>query len=153
MNLEELKEKFIVDDELQNERLARLAEKALGHCVVHKNGSVELSDSRLSGKDQVRLVLSARLIASKLDTSLSDEVTVEQIAEYTGLPKNQAAARAKECLDGRIARKEPPEVVIRPGLLRSRNFSMAFRGQKPRRANYERSRDHFRPKAGRRSGC
>ncbi len=105
MNLEELKEKFIVDDELPNERLARLAEKALGHCVVHKNGSVELSDSRLSGKDQVRLVLSARLIASKLDTSLSDEVTVEQIAEYTGLPKNQAAARAKECLDERFAER------------------------------------------------
>jgi hypothetical protein len=104
MDLRELKERFIVDDDVQGERLAHLAEKALNHCVVRKNGSVEIS-SRLAGKDQVKLVLSARLIASKLEESLSSEVTIDQISEYTGLPKNQAAARAKECLDERFAER------------------------------------------------
>ena len=105
MNFEELKEQFLVDDQIVRDRLERLMEKALPHCAVHKNGTVEVRRSDLSGKDQVKVVLSARLIASKLDESLSSDVTVDQIAEYTGLPKNQATARAKECLDEKFAER------------------------------------------------
>lgn len=105
MNIEELKEQFLVDGEIQEERLAQLVSKALGHCVVHKNGTVELKRKSLSGRDQVKLVLSARLLASKLEESFSSDVTVEEIAESTGLPKNQVAARAKECLDERFAER------------------------------------------------
>jgi hypothetical protein len=105
MTLEELRDKFLIDDEVRTERLERLINKALPHCVVHRNGSVELKQEGLAGKDQVKLVLTARVIASKLDESVSDEVAVDQIAEYTGLPKNQAAARAKECLDERFAER------------------------------------------------
>ena len=105
MNIDELKEQFLVDGEVQKERLAQLVRKALEHCVVHKNGAVELKHKSLAGKDQVKLVLSARLLASKLEESLSGDVTVEEIAESTGLPKNQVAARAKECLDERFAER------------------------------------------------
>jgi hypothetical protein len=59
--------------------------------------------SDLPGKQQVKLVLAARLLASKLDDAILGEVTVEQLSEYTGLPKDQAAARAKECMDERFA--------------------------------------------------
>jgi predicted mannosyl-3-phosphoglycerate phosphatase (HAD superfamily) len=50
-------------------------------------------------------VLVARLLASKLYDTVANDVTVEQVAEYTGLPKGQAAARAKECLDERFAER------------------------------------------------
>jgi hypothetical protein len=103
MTLNELKEKFLVNDEFRSERLESLILKALPHCVVQKNGIVEIKRLGLSGKDQVKLVLAARLIASKLDESVTEDVTAEQLAEYTGLPKNQAAARAKECFDERYA--------------------------------------------------
>jgi hypothetical protein len=105
MNIDELKEQFLVDGEVHKERLAQLVQKALEHCVVHKNGAVELRHKSLGGRDQVKLVLSARLLASKLDESLSCDVTVEEIAESTGLPKNQVAARAKDCLDDRFAER------------------------------------------------
>jgi hypothetical protein len=105
MDIDQLKEQFLVGGEIQKERLTQLVHKALEHCVVHKNGTVELRHKHLAGKDQVKLVLSARLLASKLDESFSGEVTVEDIAESTGLPKNQVAARAKECTDERFAER------------------------------------------------
>jgi hypothetical protein len=64
-----------------------------------------LKSSALSGREQIRLVLAGRLIASKLDPEVSGEVTVDQMHEYTGLPKNQAAARAKECIDDKFAER------------------------------------------------
>jgi Fic family protein len=103
MDIDNLKAQFLIGGEIQKERLAQLVHKALDHCVVHKNGTVELKEKSLAGRDQVKLVLSARLLASKLEESFSGDVTVEEIAESTGLPKNQVAARAKECMDERFA--------------------------------------------------
>jgi hypothetical protein len=105
MSLDELKKQFLVDDEVRTERLEQLLCKALPHCVVDKKGTVHLKSSALSGREQIKLVLAGRLIASKLDAEVSGEVTVDQLAEYTGLPKNQAAARAKECIDDRFAER------------------------------------------------
>jgi len=105
MTLEDLRERFVIDDEVRSERLEGLIQKALPHCVVHKNGGVEVKGARLSGRQLVKLVLAARLLASKLEGDIACDVTVEQIAEYTGLPKAQAAARAKECLDERFAER------------------------------------------------
>lgn len=103
MELDKLKEQFLVDDEVRVERLEQLVRKALPHCVVDKKGTVHLKRADRPGKELVKLVLAGRLVASKLDETQSGEVTVEQLADYTGLPKNQAAARAKECLDEKFA--------------------------------------------------
>ena len=105
MDIDLLKAQFLVDGEVRSDKLARLVEKALEHCVVHKTGTVEVRDRSLPGKDQVKLVLSARLLALKLEETLSGDVTVEEIAKSTDLPKNQVAARAKECLDERFAER------------------------------------------------
>jgi hypothetical protein len=105
MSLDDLKGKFLVEDATRNEKLEELIQKALPYCVVRKNGSVQLKRSDLSGKQQVKLVLIARLIGSRLDEAVTGDVLVEQISEYTGLPKDQAAARAKECLDERFAER------------------------------------------------
>jgi len=106
MELDKLKEQFLVDDDdVHTERLEQLIRKALPHCVVDRKGTVHLKGPDRSGKDQVKLVLAGRLVASKLDEVVSGDVSVEQLAEYTGLPKNQAAARAKECLDEKFAQR------------------------------------------------
>ena len=102
---QQLKEQFLVEDDVQNEKLEQLIQKALPYCTVRKNGTVEVKRSDFSGKQQIKLVLSARFIASKLDESIVGDVTVEQLSEYTGVPKDQAAARAKECLDERFAER------------------------------------------------
>src|SRR5262249_24420994 len=103
--LEKLKEQFLVDDDVPNEKLEQLIQKALPHCMVRKNGAVDLRRSDLSGKQQVKLTLSARFLAAKLDDSVLSDVTVEQLDEYTELPEDEAAERAKEWLDERFAER------------------------------------------------
>jgi hypothetical protein len=105
MSLDDLRSQFVVDDDVRSEKLEALIQRALPQCVVRKNGSVEIKRSDLTGKQTVKLVLAARLLASKLEESVVGEVTVEQMSEYTGLPKDQAAARCKECLDERFAER------------------------------------------------
>jgi hypothetical protein len=106
MDLTKLSERFLIGDETSPEELAQLIQKLLPYCVVHKSGRVDVVAGNLPGRELVKLVLSARLVASRLKESLvSGEVTAEEIAEYTGLPKNQAAARAKEAVDERFAER------------------------------------------------
>jgi hypothetical protein len=106
MDLAKLTEQFLIDEDAAPERLSDLIQKLLPFCVVRKNGTVEINRSDLSGKDIVKVVLSARLVASKLgDSAINSDVTAEEIAAYTGLPKNQAAARAKEAVDERFAER------------------------------------------------
>lgn len=106
MDLKKLSQQFLIDDEAMPERLVELIQKLLQYCAVRKSGAVEIVRSNFSGKELVKLVLAARLVASKLEeSSVNGEVTAEEIAEYTGLPKNQAAARAKETVDERFAER------------------------------------------------
>jgi hypothetical protein len=89
-----------------SDRLGSIIEKLLPYCVVRTNGTVEVAAEKFSGKNQVKLVLASRLVASKLkQSSVSGEVSASEISKYTGLPKNQAAARAKECVDERFAER------------------------------------------------
>lgn len=105
MDLSKLKEQFLVEDDVKAERLGQLIQKLLPHCVVGKNGRVELKSTDLSAKQQVKLLLAARLVASKLEPSVSGEVSAEEISEYTGLPKNQAIARARDCIGDKFAER------------------------------------------------
>jgi hypothetical protein len=56
----------------------------------------------------VALVLVARTIASELDSSISPDVTVGEIAKYTGLPANQVRARAGEVVRAKVAQASKP---------------------------------------------
>jgi hypothetical protein len=105
MSLERLREEFLVDADFGEKRLEILIQKILPFCLVSKNGVVELKRADLSAKEQVKLVLAARLIASKLDKTVRGELTAEELSEQTGLPKNQVAARAKECFDEKFAER------------------------------------------------
>ena len=103
MTIEELKKQFIVEGDVLKERLEALVSKALRHCRIDKSGQVLISDGQLSGRDQVKLILSARAIASQLDRDIRPEVSVVEIAKYTGLPANQVRARGKECIEHKFA--------------------------------------------------
>jgi hypothetical protein len=103
MSLDELKKQFIVDEDALKARLEPLVSKALKHCRIDKNGQVLITDSNLSGKEQVRLTLAARAIASQLDTQIPADVTVIEIGKYTGLPANQVRARGKDAIEDKFA--------------------------------------------------
>jgi hypothetical protein len=106
MNFNELSERFLVNDDVAAERLGGMIEKLLPFCTVRKDGAVDLVAGKLSGKNSVKLVLASRLVASKLKGSaVSEEVNTDEIGQFTGLPKSQAHARAKECVDERFAER------------------------------------------------
>jgi hypothetical protein len=106
MNLSELSGQFLIDDEIGAERLGLLLQRLLKFCIVRKDGGVEIVGQGFSGKTLVKMVLSARLVASKLQGSnVSGEVTAEEISQFTGLPKDQVTARSKECVDERFAER------------------------------------------------
>lgn len=103
MNIDGLREQFIVDEDILKSRLESLVGKALNYCRVDKKGQVLVTASNLSGRDQVKLVLAARTIAVALDESIPSEVTVAEIGKYTGLPRDQVRARGKECIEEKFA--------------------------------------------------
>jgi hypothetical protein len=103
MSIEELKKQFIVDDDVLKARLEPIVRKALAHCRIDKKGQVLITDSKLSGGEQVRLTLAARAIGSQMDSTVPSEVTVPEIAKFTGLPANQVRARGKDAIKDKFA--------------------------------------------------
>lgn len=102
MSIEDLKKKFIVDDDVLRNRLEEIATKALQLCVLDKKGSVHFNNSKLGPRDKLRLTLAARAIASQLDETVSREVSVAELAANSGLPENQVRARAAELVKERF---------------------------------------------------
>jgi len=103
MSIEELRKAFIVDTDLLKARIEPIVRKALNHCQIDKNGNVEIRNAKLSGKDQLKLMLAARAIAAEMDPSISAEVSIAEIAKSTGLPPNQVRARGKDAIEDRFA--------------------------------------------------
>jgi hypothetical protein len=103
MGIEELKKEFIVDENVLKSRLEPVVSKALAHCRIDKDGRVELRNNGLSGKEQVKLTLAARMIGSEMDPAISPEVSIGEISRFTGLPANQVRARGKDAIEDKFA--------------------------------------------------
>ncbi len=109
-SIEELKKQFIVDENLLKSRLEPVVGKALAHCRIDKDGRVEIRNTKLSGKEQVKLTLAARAIGSEMDSGISPEVSILDISKFTGLPANQVRARGKEVIEEKFAQSPRPGV-------------------------------------------
>jgi hypothetical protein len=103
MGIEELKKEFIVDENVLRSRLEPVVSKALVHCRIDKEGRVDIRNTALSGKEQVKLTLAARMIGSEMDPAISPEVSVGEISRFTGLPANQVRARGKDAIEEKFA--------------------------------------------------
>jgi hypothetical protein len=112
MGLEELKRQFIVDENVLKARLEPVVAKALLYCRIDKDGRVEIRNPKLSGKEQVKLALAARVIAAEMEPAISPEVSVGEISKFTGLPPNQVRARGKDAIDDKFA-QSPKSGVYR----------------------------------------
>jgi hypothetical protein len=103
MSIEELKKKFIVDDDALKNRLEAIATKALKHCVLDTKGNVLFNDPKLTPTERLRLTLAARAIGSQMDSKMKSEVSIDELSENSGLPKNQVRARAAELVKQKLA--------------------------------------------------
>jgi hypothetical protein len=102
-NIEELKKKFIVTDELMKTRLEAVVEKALEFCIIDQKGSVHITKRGLSTRSRVMLVLAARAIASSLGSDIPADVPSVEISKFLGLPRNQVRARGNELIKANMA--------------------------------------------------
>lgn len=102
MSIEELKKKFIVDDDALKSRLEAIATKALEHCVVDKKGNVHFNNPKLTPREKLRLTLAARAVAAQMDETLKSEVSVAELSANSGLPEDQVRARAAELTKERL---------------------------------------------------
>ena len=96
MSIEDLKKKFIVDDDVLKNRLEEIATKALEHCVVDKKGNVHFNSSNLSAREKLSLILAARAIASQMDETIKSDVSMAELTLISGLPEKQITARIAE---------------------------------------------------------
>jgi len=110
MGLDELRNKFIVDEDVLRSRLESIIEKALRYCVVDRSGQVHINSADLSARDRIMLILSARVIASQLETGIAAEVTVGEISKFTALPENQVRARSKDLISDKLVESTRPGV-------------------------------------------
>ena len=103
MSIEELKKKFIVDDDVLKERLEAIATKALERCFLDKNGNVHFNNPKLKSTEKLRLILAARAVAAQMDETLRAEVSLSELATNSGMAENQVRARASELVKEKSA--------------------------------------------------
>jgi hypothetical protein len=101
--IDALKSRFIVDDDVINARLEVLVTKALEHCVVDKRGKVHVNNIKLASRDKLKLALAARQLASQLEPTIPSQMSVNDLMESTGLPRDQVRARMSEIVKERFA--------------------------------------------------
>lgn len=101
MSIEDLRKKFIVDDDVLKSRLEAIVTKALVHCVIDKKGAVHFNDPRLTTKEKLQLTLAARAVASQMGCGVQAEVSVAELSENCGIPKDQVYARAADLINER----------------------------------------------------
>lgn len=101
--MEELRKKFIVEERVEEKRMAEYIERSLKFGKVSRDGSVIIEKRGLAEKDQVGLVLVMRYLANYLDREIHSEVTVKEVSRFLGISEKEANARLSDLTKERIA--------------------------------------------------
>ncbi len=112
---EDLKKKFIVDETYERERLKNDVERLLRHCRITGQGRVIITSGKLTAKEKIGLVISARFIANKLQKSIPESVTAEELSKYTYIQKPGVSRRTAELVnEAFVFRPEPATYRANP---------------------------------------
>jgi hypothetical protein len=101
--VEELKKKFIVEEKLDEKRVANYIERILPFCKISKDGMVIVETKNLKTLQQVKLALVARFLANYLDKNIPAEMGNGELSNSLSIPEDQIAARIKELREGKFA--------------------------------------------------
>jgi len=94
----QIKNQFIVDEaEYPQEKISHLMEIMLKFLRVSKDGQVVVVKS-VPTRKILQLILSARFIANKVDKSIKEEISKEELLTYSYLKKDVFTARFNEIL-------------------------------------------------------
>jgi hypothetical protein len=94
--MEELKKKFIVSENLDEEKLKNYIERLLPFCKLSPDGNI-LVDNRVSTSlKKMKIALVGRFLANRLEPTISAEMTSEEFSAILNIPKDQVYARLKD---------------------------------------------------------
>jgi hypothetical protein len=99
--LEALRRQFFAEEDLLSSRLEQLITKVRQYCTIDKKGNVHVADTVKGARNQVQVALSARAIAARLENQISADVSLEELADATGLATNVVSARCAELAKSR----------------------------------------------------
>jgi hypothetical protein len=101
--MEELKKKFIVEEKLDEKRVANYIERILPFCKISKDGLVIVETKDLKALQQVKLALIARFLANYLDKNIPTGMSNGELSTSLSIPEDQIAARMKELREAKFA--------------------------------------------------
>jgi hypothetical protein len=101
--MENLKEKFIVSEKIDEKRINEFVERLLPFCKVTEGGGVIIEKAELTTIEKIKIALTARFLANSLDSEISPEVNGEELSNSLMIPKDQVLARLKELKDEKFA--------------------------------------------------
>ncbi len=108
-NLEELKNKWIIDEKAFDEKkIAQYVKRLMKYCKITKTGEIDLTElgEKFSLKDKIKLTLVARFIANKLDKSINPSLSAQELSYFFMVDKMQVSARLKEIKDEKLSIRE-----------------------------------------------
>jgi len=101
--MEELKKKFIVEEQMDEKRVANYIERILPFCKISKDGLVIVETKGLKALQQVKLALVARFLANYLDKNIPTGMSNSEFSNSLSIPDDQIAARMKELREAKFA--------------------------------------------------
>jgi hypothetical protein len=101
--LEELKKKFIVEENLEGKKLEDFVKRILPFCKITKDGEVIIEIEKPTTTEKVKLALVAKKLASHLDSNISPETNFDTLSKSLDIPRDQVKARLKELTDEKFA--------------------------------------------------
>ena len=119
--MENLKEKFIVSEKIDEKRIKEFVKRLLPFCKVTKNGGIIIERADLTNIEKIKVSLVARFLANRLEPGIPPEVTGEELSNSLMIPKNQVLARLKELKDEKFAFRVG-KGIYKVNLLRIENF-------------------------------
>jgi len=101
--IEELRKRFFVGETEYNQQLLeKHLEKILEYAVITSDGKVLLKNKDIIDKDKVGVIILARYIGNKLDDSVDEIVTINEISEYSKIDRQVVRARLSTLVEERI---------------------------------------------------
>lgn len=101
--MEELKKKFIVEEKLDEKRVANYIERILPFCKISKDGLVIVETKGLTALQQAKLALVARFLANYLDKNIPVGMSNGELSTSLSIPEDQIAARMAELRENKFA--------------------------------------------------
>lgn len=114
--LEKIEKEFIVEDDLEYEKIKQLASRILNFCKIDKNGYVIIFRKNLKTVDKILLIFCARCLGNKLQQKLGREITIREevsnreIANILKEKENVVSARINEL------RKDKKIICVKRGI-------------------------------------